>query len=90
MNKPLRKRSVVVTKVNKKEGFIIFWADWVNENAFADYGKLSIHGRSAKAVQKQLLVDPGYDFDEVLAYIENYGNEKPEPFYIAPIIPSKR
>ena len=75
MDKPQIKEEVAIVGKNKEEGWIVFWANPIYENAFSEYGVLTTHAKGVSSVQKQLLVDGRYDFDEVLEYMESYGEE---------------
>ena len=70
-NKPLPKREVAVHYFDKK-GFIIdFYATKDAVDEFKEFG--FVQEMPDRKNGFSLFVDKRYDFDEVLAYIENYG-----------------
>ena len=85
MNKPKMKRSLVVDFILEDDGYITFFT----ARGIAD--ELSVFGHMYPfdniPNKYTLRIDPRYNFGEVLDYIQNYSNEKPEPFYVTPIIP---
>lgn len=66
------KREVQVSFANDLVGHIVFYATNDAVSAFKGFGDLS-HAQFLN--QWDLFVDARFDFDEVLAYIENYGKE---------------
>lgn len=69
MNKPTPKKEVGVLFASKAARHIRFNSTEDAVTEFLSFGKLTIDGRESYS----LFVDSRYDFDEVLAYIQNYG-----------------
>ena len=83
MNKPKMKKSLVVDFMLEDDGYITFFAARGIADELPVFGHMYPIGNDKYALR----IDPRYDFGEVLDYIQNYSNEKPEPFYVTPIIP---
>ena len=85
MNKPKMKKDVVVDCAFESTGYIAFYATKRIADNASEFGHMYPIGDVPN--KYALNVDPRYDFGEVLDYIQNYSNEKPEPFYVTPITP---
>ena len=71
MEKPTMKREVAIQSVFNSQGLqpsIVFYASPDAVYEFQVFGEIMPWGSGYK-----LFVDPRYDFDEVVKYIENYG-----------------
>ena len=69
--KPEQKREVTVTFFNSPTRMICFDASPDAAQEFGEYGGIFNYYKN----HYRVLVDARYDFDEVLAYIQNYGND---------------
>ena len=67
--KPQLKREVAVDGYVKSVGMIYFYASSDAAAEFSEFGSLHKDEHSEKYT---LLIDRRFDFDEVLAYIQNY------------------
>ena len=73
MKKPRPEREVAIRATNKEVYFITFNASPDAITELAEFGRIyPVEG------YYELYVDRRYDFDEVVAYIENYGQEAGE------------
>ena len=70
MEKPEKKRKVAVSWSNKGMGVIRFYASADVAKEFEGYGDLKLREDGGEC---RLIVDPRYDFDDVLSYLQNYG-----------------
>lgn len=72
MNKPVMKRNIAVTKFDPSIQFIEFYSDVSDAHGFREFGELLVYGSGRYGLR----VDARYDFDEVVKYIQEYGQEK--------------
>jgi len=71
MNKPTPKREVAIDGHIKSLGMIYFYSSRDAAEDFREFGHMST---SEEGNKYTLFIDKRFDFDEVLAYIENYSN----------------
>lgn len=70
--KPKIKKEVAVSWVYKPVGIIYLYATNDAANELSEFGDLF----QRDSGEWRMIVDPRFDFDEVLAYIERYGEDK--------------
>lgn len=70
--KPVPKKEVCVQYADKSLRWITFYSTPDALTEFATFGRL-LPAATLHPDAHRLSVDPRYDFDEVLAYIEAYG-----------------
>lgn len=71
--KPTMQKEVAIEAVVPSAALVSFYATGDAASEFADYGRLT----KAESIPNlyYLYVDRRFDFDEVVAFIENYGKE---------------
>ena len=72
MYKPTMQREVAIDWIYKGRRIVYFFSSPDAKLAFADFGDIHPSGHTD---QYCLQVDPRFEFDEVVLYIENYGKE---------------
>ena len=73
-NEPLPKVNIVIFEANTRERTIMFHAPELNQ-IFAKFGYLE--SNAMNRFRTRLLVDPRYDFQEVLAYLRDLRDHIP-------------
>lgn len=76
MQKPEMKREVAIDTVSPVARLIILFASPDAAAAFAAFGNMQPPNQPGMAYW--LYADPRFDFNEVVAYIQNYGQEEEE------------
>lgn len=76
MKKPVMKRKLAITNLVPSMRIVSFYADKDTADSLKEFGKVFSNTEEDLRDSHELYVDPRFDFEDVVEYMESMNNDK--------------